>query len=55
MLSVVAMLGGAFLGTLFLREWGYPSPLAVAALLAGAVAVRAATRATAPAPLEVQS
>jgi hypothetical protein len=47
-LSVVAMLGGAFLGTLFLRKWGYAPPLAVAALLAGAVAVRAATRGTTP-------
>jgi uncharacterized membrane protein YoaK (UPF0700 family) len=47
-LSVVAMLGGAFLGTLFLRQWGYAPPLAVAALLAGAVAVRAATRGTTP-------
>jgi uncharacterized membrane protein YoaK (UPF0700 family) len=41
-ISVVAMLGGAFLGALLLREWGFTPPLAVAALLAGAVAVHAA-------------
>jgi uncharacterized membrane protein YoaK (UPF0700 family) len=40
-LSVVAMLGGAFLGTLFLREWGFAPPLGVAAFLAAAVAVHA--------------
>ena len=43
-LSVVAMLGGAFLGTLFLREWGFAPPLAVSASLAGAVAVHAWAR-----------
>jgi len=42
MLSVVAMLGGAVLGTLLLRHWGFAPPLAVAALLATAVAVDAA-------------
>lgn len=42
MISVVAMLGGGFLGALLLREWGFTPPLAVAALLAGAVAVQAA-------------
>lgn len=41
-ISVIAMLGGAFLGALVLREWGFTPPLAVAALLAGAVAVHAA-------------
>ncbi|HVT18693.1 MAG TPA: YoaK family protein [Thermoanaerobaculia bacterium] len=40
-LSVVAMLGGALLGTLLLRQWGFAPPLAVAAFLAGAVAVHA--------------
>ena len=38
-LSAVAMLGGAFSGTLFLREWGFSAALALAAFLAGAVAV----------------
>lgn len=42
LISVVAMLGGAFLGALLLREWGFTPPLAVAALLAGAVAVHGA-------------
>jgi uncharacterized membrane protein YoaK (UPF0700 family) len=45
-LSVLAMLGGALLGTLLLRKWGYVPPLGVAALLAGAVALWAATRTT---------
>ena len=40
--SIAAMLGGAFLGALVLREWGVTPPLAVAALLAGAVAVHTA-------------
>jgi uncharacterized membrane protein YoaK (UPF0700 family) len=42
MLSIVAMLGGAFLGTVLLQTWGFTAPLAIAALLAGAVAVHAA-------------
>jgi uncharacterized membrane protein YoaK (UPF0700 family) len=41
MTSVVAMSGGAFLGALLLREWGFTPPLAFAALLAGAVAIHA--------------
>lgn len=41
-ISVVAMLGGAFLGALLLREWGFTPPLALATLLAGAVALHAA-------------
>ncbi len=45
LISVVAMLGGAVLGALLLREWGFTPPLAVAALLAGAVAVHGATAA----------
>jgi uncharacterized membrane protein YoaK (UPF0700 family) len=47
-LSVLAMLGGAFLGALLLREWGFAPPLAVAACLAAAVGVQAAIAARTP-------
>jgi uncharacterized membrane protein YoaK (UPF0700 family) len=45
LISVVAMLGGAVLGALLLREWGFTPPLAIAAFLAGTVAVHGATAA----------
>jgi uncharacterized membrane protein YoaK (UPF0700 family) len=51
-LSLLAMVAGAWIGTLLLRQWGYACPLAAAALVAAAVTAHAATRwtttATAP-------
>lgn len=38
-LSILAMLIGALIGTLMLRTWGFMPPLALAAVLAGAVSV----------------
>jgi uncharacterized membrane protein YoaK (UPF0700 family) len=38
-LSILAMLIGALIGTLMLRTWGFVAPLALAAVLAGAVSV----------------
>jgi hypothetical protein len=38
-LSILAMLIGALIGTLMLRTWGFMLPLAFAAVLAGAVSV----------------